>query len=114
MTLEDKELETEWQRLLYKTKPMFKRKPTLQTMIFLIGLQEYGHVNRKFEKEEKQDLMHIGVCTLMAQEGYFMFVGRDDDGWPHFEPTGKSIPEGLEGQERFLKSQILHYFATNL
>ncbi len=113
MTLEEKVLETEWQRLLYKIKPMFKRKPNLQTLLFLIGLQEFGQVNRQFEKEEKQDLMHIGVCTLMAQENYFMFMGRDEEGWPHFESTGKPIPEGLQSQERFLKQQILKYFELN-
>jgi len=109
----NKELETAWQRLLYKLKPQFRRKPTLQTMLFLIGVQELGQLHREFEKEEKQDLMHIAVCKLMAQQGYYELVGRDNEGWPHYRPTGKSIPKGLEDQEHFLKSQILHYFEEN-
>lgn len=110
MTPEEKQLETEWQRLLYKLKPRFKRKPNLQNLLFLIGLQEHGEVHRAFSKEEKQDLMHIATCTLLQQEGYFHLLGRDEDGWPHFEPTGRKMPEGLDAQEKVLKHQILIYF----
>ncbi len=105
------ELELDWQRLLYKIKPQFKRKPNLQSMLFLIGLQELGQFHREFSKEEKQDLMHIAVCVLLTPIGYFDFVGVDDDGWPHYRSTGKEQPEGLPAQEQLLKLRILAYFS---
>lgn len=106
----NRELELNWQRLLYRIKPRFKRKPNLQSLLFLIGVQELGQFHREFTKEEKQDLMHIGICTLMSQQGYYEFHKRDTDGWPHFRPTTKERPEGLHAQETFLKEQILIYF----
>jgi len=63
--------------------------PDLQAITFLIGLQELGQLKRLFSKEEKQDLMHLGVCRLLSQEGYYTFAGRDEDGWPHFEKPEK-------------------------
>ncbi len=111
MTDKEKEIELAWQRLLFKVKPDFGRKPNLQSMLFLIGVQELGHFHRPFTKEEKQDLMHIAVCSLMENKGYFQTVGRDDDGWPHFERTHKEMPEGLDQQEYFLKELILDYMA---
>ena len=69
--------------------------------------------HRKFTKEEKQDLMHIAVCTLLESDGYYKFKGRDADGWPHFDPI-KSIPvEGVRAQEEFIKIKVIEYF-TNL
>lgn len=29
--------------------------------------------------------MHIGVCHLLCDAGYFTYKGRDDEGWPHYE-----------------------------
>lgn len=111
MNKEEKiELEREWQRLLYRIKPQFKRKPNLQSLLFLIGLQEFGDLHREYSKEEKQDLMHIAVCRLLSPVGYFKYIGKDEEGWPHYESTGKMQPEGLEEQEELLKTQILTYF----
>lgn len=105
-----KALELDWQRLLYKIKPQFQRKPNLQSMLFLIGLQELGQFHREFTKEEKQDLMHVAVCKLLSKDGYFDFLGIDDDGWPHYRATGQEQPEGLPAQEQLLKQKVLDYF----
>ena len=52
--------------------------------IFLIGIQEIGNITNKFSKEQKQDLMHVAVCSLLSQSGYYKLEGYDDEGWPHF------------------------------
>jgi hypothetical protein len=79
-------------------------------LLFLIGINELGApTDTKFTKEQKQDLMHIAVCTLLSQEGYYEFVGRDDDGWPHFEPLKPAAP-GIKEQEQLLKECMLGYF----
>ena len=66
--------------------------------------------SRAFTKEEKQDLMHIGVCTLLSQEGYFAFVGRDEDGWPHFRQVVEMPPGNTMEQEKLLKINAVRYF----
>jgi len=103
-------IEHDWQRLLYKFKKEFHKKPDLQEMIFLIGVQEVGIIHEKFTKEEKQDLMHVSVCTLLSPLGYYDFKGRDEDGWPHFTKNEEIPPIKLEEQEYLLKQMILRYF----
>ena len=45
----------------------FGEPPDLTTMIFTVGLQECGQGSRTFKKDEKLEVMHVGVCTLLAQ-----------------------------------------------
>ena len=105
----EKEIELAWQRLMYQLKPRFKRKPNLQSVLFLIGVQELGQLHWEFSKEEKQDLMHIATCRLLREEGLYEFIGFDEEGWPHYERTHKALPQTLKEQELMLKKQALSY-----
>jgi len=82
----------------------------MEAILFLIGVQEFGEIRKKFSKEQKQDLMHIAVCSLFAQSGYYELEKVDEDGWPHFRQL-KALPVmTLIEQESFLKDHILLYF----
>jgi hypothetical protein len=104
--------EERWMSVETMLLERFGKVPDMEGILFLIGMNEHGQPPRraKFSKEEKQDLMHIGVCTLLSQYGYYAFSGRDGDGWPHFElvetPPALAMPE----QERMLKECIVNYF----
>ena len=102
-----------WGELLRQLEITFGEKPDLQGMIFLIGVQELGKGYQNFTKEEKQDLMHIAVCRLLHYEGVFEFVGRDADGWPHFERVKDLPPLGPDEQERLMKEAVLSYFEAH-
>lgn len=91
-------------------KHRFGKVPDLNALLFLIGMQELGQLRPKFTKEQKQDLMHIAVCHLLSSEGFYTFMGRDEDGWPHFEMTDTLPRLSLEEQEYLLKKQIIRYF----
>ena len=79
-------------------------------ILFLIGIQELGTGKQEFSKEEKQDLMHIAVCTVLLQSGYYMLEGLDDERWPHYKQL-KPLPDfNMFEQENFLKDHILLYF----
>lgn len=82
----------------------------METILFLIGIQELGDIKTKFSKEQKQDLMHIAVCTLLSPSGYYEMEGADADGWPHYRQL-KALPVlDLIGQENFMKDHVLLYF----
>lgn len=107
------DLQTRWWKLEEKMIERFGRKPDLETILFLIGIQEFGDIRPKFTKEQKQDLMHIAVCSLLSQSGYYEIDGYDEDGWPHFRQL-KALPEfDMIEQEAFLKDHILLYFDNN-
>ncbi|MBK7008606.1 MAG: hypothetical protein IPH94_02475 [Saprospiraceae bacterium] len=111
--METWELDFEWLQLRHKIGQSMGRSelPDLQAILFLIGIQELGWWEGKtFSKEEKQDLMHVAVCTLLEPDGYFEFVGRDQDGWPHWNRIRAFEYQGVETQERVLMGKILRYF----
>ena len=104
------DLQQRWWNLEAKLVERFGKKPDMETILFLIGVQELGVVNEKFTKEQKQDLMHVAVCSLLSQSGYFEFDQFDKDGWPHFKQL-KAMPElGMKEQEDFIKDHVLLYF----
>ena len=107
------DLQTRWWSLEAKLVERFGKKPDLETILFLIGIQEFGQIKEKFTKEQKQDLMHVAICSLLAQSGYYEIEGVDVEGWPHFKQL-KAMPEmDTFTQENFLKDHILLYFENH-
>jgi len=107
------DLQQRWWDLEAKLNERFGKKPDLETILFLIGIQEFGQVREKFTKEQKQDLMHVAVCSLLAPSGYYQLEKIDDDGWPHFKQL-RAMPEmSTIEQENFLKDHILLYFQNH-
>lgn len=106
------ELDFEWLRIRHLIKDLLKRDslPDMNAILFLIGIQELGRWKSSFTKEEKQDLMHIAVCRLMSQDGYYEFTGRDDEGWPHYHALKPFHTKGVEPQESYLKEKVIQYF----
>lgn len=110
MTNTKDDLQVRWWNLEAKLVERFGKKPDMETILFLIGIQEFGQIKEKFTKEEKQDLMHVAICRLMSPSGYYLQEGTDPDGWPHFKQL-KAMPDmnPIE-QENFLKDHVLLYF----
>ncbi|MEQ1675499.1 MAG: hypothetical protein ABL876_02285 [Chitinophagaceae bacterium] len=107
------DLQQRWWNLEAKLVERFGKKPDLETILFLIGVQEFGDIKEKFTKEQKQDLMHIAVCQLLSPSGYYELEMVDEEGWPHFKQL-KPMPDmdAIE-QEYFIKDHVLLYFETN-
>jgi hypothetical protein len=107
------DLQQRWWDLEAKMVERFGKKPDMETILFLIGIQEFGDIKEKFTKEQKQDLMHVAVCSLLSQSGFYELVAVDEDGWPHFKQL-KPMPElNMIDQENFLKDHVLLYFEQN-
>ncbi|HEY0298980.1 MAG TPA: hypothetical protein VGB84_07150 [Arachidicoccus sp.] len=99
-----------WWNLEVKLAEKFGKKPDMEAILFLIGMQETGFVQQKITKEQKQDLMHVAICTVLTPSGYYEAEGRDNDGWPHFRQLKEHKTQSLMEQESFLKDHILFYF----
>lgn len=109
----DSDLQARWWNLEAKLVERFGKKPDMETILFLIGIQEFGEIRSKFTKEQKQDLMHVAVCSLFAQSGYYELEKVDEDGWPHFKQVKPLPVMNLIEQENFMKDHILLYFKNN-
>ena len=86
------DLQGRWWKLEETFLNKFGKKPDVEAILFLIGIQEIRNIKKKFTKEQKQDLMHVAVCTLLAQSDYYEVEKYDEDGWPHFNQL-KGLPE---------------------
>lgn len=107
------QFEFEWLELRHKVKDTLKiqKLPDLNAVLLFIGVQEMGKLKSiKTKKEEKQDLMHIGICTLLEHDGFYQWDGLDTDGWPHFKKLKNFEIKGVEEQERYLKTKAIEYF----
>ena len=108
----EEDLQVRWLKLRIKLKEKFGIKPDMNGVLLLIGIQELGKGPREYSKEEKQDLMHIAVCTILMPSGYYQLEGNDEEGWQHFKQL-KQLPEfNMIEQENFLKDHALLYFQS--
>lgn len=107
------DLQLRWWKLEEKLMEKFGKKPDMEAILFLIGIQEFGTIKNKFSKEQKQDLMHVAVCCLLSQSGYYRMEGFDDEGWPHFLQIKELPVYSMIEQENFLKDHVLLYFESN-
>lgn len=111
MFKKDLDLARSWAALMSDVgKIIGKRPKDLNGILFLIGVQELGKGNRLFSKEEKQDLMHLGICKVLSLSGYYTLDGLDQDGWPHWTLVKKLPHFDLLEQEKFLKLHVIEYF----
>ena len=110
MNFAQDDLQERWWTLEAKLVERFGKKPDLDAVLFLIGIQETGMLTDKITKEQKQDLMHVAVCTVLMPSGYYELDHYDEERWPHFKQL-KALPDMvLPEQENFIKDHVLFYF----
>lgn len=104
------EFQKKWDELLRALKKRFEQDLDTQAILFLIGLQELGLTVNKLSKDQKLDVMHIAVCTLLEPYGFYEYEGRDRDDWPHWKAVKKLPRLNKLEQEGLMKKAILEYF----
>jgi len=104
------ELNEKWKKLTSWFEKSFGMESDPESILFIVGVQELGKGVQDFNKTQKVELLHIGVCTIFSKEGYYKLTHRDEDGWPHYEIIKKlPVLKGHE-QDQFMKEAILSYF----
>lgn len=111
MIKRDLDLERGWQNTINFIETLIGKKPAdLNGVLFLIGVQELGKGYSSFSKEQKQDLMHIGICKVLSYSGFYELEGLDEEGWPHWKLI-KDLPNfDMQEQEKLLKMHVIEYF----
>lgn len=106
-------MNTEFQDVLKTLSSQFGEDIDVQAILFLIGVQELGKGKIKLSKNEKLDVMHIAICTLLSPYGFYEYKGVDEEGWPHWQVNEKLPPLKPLQQETLIKEAIVEYFKTN-
>lgn len=110
--MRDELLKTRWESLQYKLSQQFAdgELMELDAIIYLVGVQELGKPQKKFKKDDKINLMHIAICTLLEPYGFYEFEFIDEEGWPHFKNVSK-LPALKAGEQTVLmKEALVTYF----
>jgi len=106
------ELKIKWTNLKAKLSKDFSDDQLidLDAIIFLIGLQELGQFQKKFNKQKKLEILHIAVCKLLSDYGYYQLEYIDQEGWPHYK-LNENLPNLKPGEQTILiKKAIINYF----
>jgi hypothetical protein len=108
----DEQLKERWENVVTILSNQFAEGELLDldAIIYLIGIQELGKINRTFKKDEKIELMHIAICRLLEPYGYYEFEFFDNDGWPHYKVKEELPPLKAGEQSVLMKEAIVHYF----
>ena len=109
------DLKTKWNNLKTKLSVDFSENEIidLDSIIFLIGLQELGQFQKRFNKQKKLEIIHIAVCKLLSDYGYYEYDYTDNDGWPHYKLI-KKLPNLKAGEQTILmKKAIINYFVKS-
>ncbi len=85
----------------------------LDSILFIIGVQELGQLHRKFKKDEKLQLMHIAICRVLEPYGYYEFSHFDDEKWPHYELKENLPPLKAGEQALLMKEAIVNYMMAS-
>jgi hypothetical protein len=110
--IDNTSLKEKWDLLVDKLSTQFADGDplNLDSIIYLIGVQELGQGHKKFKKDEKVNLMHIAICKLLEPYGYYEFDFFDEDGWPHYKAQTE-LPNLKPGEQSVLmKESIVSYF----
>ena len=108
-------MKTKWDNLKTKLSVDFSDNEIidLDSIIFLIGIQELGQFQKRFNKQKKLEVIHIAVCKLLSDYGYYEYDYTDNDGWPHYKLI-KKLPNLKAGEQTILmKKAIINYFVKS-
>lgn len=100
----------QWAYFKNDFKQQYGEYPSVISTLFVVGLSIIETELNSLTKEEKQDVIHVGLCEILSQEGLYVKTHVDEDGWPHFKATQKTKTLDIEKQETYLRQRILNYF----
>ncbi len=110
----EEDFEKKWLKVVYYFIQLTGKKPNMDIILFMIGVQELGKGQLTFTKEQKQDLMHIAICKILSYSGYYELESQDQDGWPHWKNCKKVPNLNVEEQEKFLQMHVVEYFEKEI
>lgn len=109
---DDADLQRRWASLQVWIQERFEKEPTIEAILFLVGIQSLGRgYEPKLKRDVKQDLIMEGTYSVFATLGMYRRVGMEANGhwiWERLiaHPSGLSVEE----QEKLLQVAILRYF----
>ena len=103
------DLQSRWWKLEAKLMERFNKKPDMEAILFLIGIQELGNFQPKFTKEQKQDLMHVAEFGVVMM---LFIIGLELE--PNLLWRMRKLVVGLGGLQFLITSTLIGLIAFSL
>ena len=100
-----------WHHVQQFIKTNFGKKPDIETVLFLTGIQICGFGPKEFTKEDKEDLIHVAICQSLSYFGYFEETQVTEDGWVDFDQIKPISVLSKEEQNDLIKLGLVRYFS---
>lgn len=95
-------------------KKRFQLEPRVETILFLIGVQELGHGLKEYTREEKMDLIQLGTMRVLSHFGLYEKAKEPDrDNWPIYQRNENQRVTNPEDKDLLIKKGIVAYFESN-
>lgn len=102
----DLALEAEWAQFAAWWTRRFGREPSIESALFMVGLQERGQAPREVPRDGKQDVIMAGTYRVLGEVGLYR-RSEADGTW---ERTGPSPVLSTSDQESLLRAGLIRYF----
>lgn len=112
LAADDAAVTARWEGLETWVRDRFGREPSIETILFLIGIQSRGRgYEPELDKDRKEALVMEGSYCAFSAIGLYEPMGIEADGSLIWERQ-VDLPAGLsiEQQEKLLHLAILRYF----
>jgi len=104
-------LERRWDNLIDDMESRFGRKPDIEALLFLIGVQSVGRgYEPDLPKERKQSLIMEGSYLAFETLDVYARVGMERNGFFIWEKIVDLPKLSVDDQEKLLRIGILNYF----
>lgn len=104
-----KDLEKKWNALILKLEKQFEDEMSLKGILYLIGVQELNFGVKRYDRDEKINVLHVAICKLLSNYGYYKFDSIDKDGWPHYKEIKALESLSEVEQQNLIKKAIINY-----
>ena len=104
-----KDLEKNWKELIARLEKQFDNEMSLKGILYLIGVQELNFGIKRYDREEKINVLHVATCKLLSNYGYYTFDSIDKDGWPHYIKLKTLQGLSEKKQQNLIKEAIINY-----
>ncbi len=112
--LPEEDLQQRWLQLQSALTKQPGKEYTLDDILILIGRQEAGWPPQKeLSENEKNDLLQLGICSILVPAKYYELIWVDDIGWPHFKQLKQLPNDNLAERNFLLKQYVLLYNDRN-
>ena len=111
--LTKEELDKKWALLEDKLAAQLGHLPSIDDVLFWIGLKEAGMPPRKVSKAERINIIQMAECTVLVPARYYQLYWVEDSGWPHYTQLERLPAMNAADKTAFLQPYIIQYAEKN-